>query len=218
MKMIVINFKNYKEGKGVVKLAKEIRRYLPDAIVAVPAVSISDVVRETKLSVYAQSVDAFEGKRGTGKITALEVKKSGAVGTLLNHSENRMKMKDVKEAVKDCKRVGLKTLFFAGSLGEARKLISLKPTAIAYEDAKLVGSGKSVTKYKMRQIEKFVKLIQGRKIMALCGAGISSADDVMAAYRLGCSGVVIASAIANAKDPKRVLRQIANINWKEFYY
>ncbi len=209
--MIVINFKNYKDGKEVVRLAKLIEKYIPKSIVCVPAVSMSDVSRKTKLSVYSQHVDSYDGKRGTGKITALEVKKAGASGTLLNHSEHKISIKEIKEAVKECRRVGLKTLVFASNLAEAKKIIKFKSDAVAYEDAKLVGSGKSITEYKPVEIVKFVKLLKGKKIIPLCGAGISSARDVLEAYRLGCSGVVIASAIADTKKPEKILKKISKI-------
>jgi len=39
----------------------------------------------------------------------------------------------------------------------------------------------------------------------LCGAGISTGDDVAKAIELGTEGVLLASAYVKAKDPKKIL-------------
>jgi triosephosphate isomerase len=39
----------------------------------------------------------------------------------------------------------------------------------------------------------------------LCGAGISTAEDVSIALKLGTQGVLVASGIVKAKDPYSVL-------------
>ena len=46
------------------------------------------------------------------------------------------------------------------------------------------------------------------KILPLCGAGISTAEDVKEAYNLGCKGVLISSAIAKSKNPIQLLKQL----------
>ena len=48
-------------------------------------------------------------------------------------------------------------------------------------------------------------------IIPLCGAGVHSAKDVVAARKLGCKGVLIASAIAAVplKQAEKTLREIA---------
>ena len=86
--MIVINFKNYKTGKDALKLAKLVEKYLPKAIVAVPATDIENVAEKTNLRVYAQHVDCLEDKKGTGFITPKSIKRDGAAGAILNHSEH----------------------------------------------------------------------------------------------------------------------------------
>jgi len=59
-----------------------------------------------------------------------------------------------------------------------------------------VGSGKPITKYKSQNVKKFSEMLKGTKIIPLCGAGISSKEDIIAAKKLGCKGVAIGSAIA----------------------
>jgi len=42
-------------------------------------------------------------------------------------------------------------------------------------------------------------------VRVLCGAGISTGDDVAAALLLGTEGVLLASGVIKAKDPKAAL-------------
>jgi len=46
-------------------------------------------------------------------------------------------------------------------------------------------------------------------VVVLCGAGISSGDDVEAALKLGTKGVLLASGVVKAKEPKKVLLEMA---------
>ncbi|PIU28210.1 MAG: triose-phosphate isomerase, partial [Candidatus Hydromicrobium americanum] len=43
------------------------------------------------------------------------------------------------------------------------------------------------------------------EIGVLCGAGISNGSDVKAALELGCVGVLAATAVTEADDPKQIL-------------
>ena len=42
-------------------------------------------------------------------------------------------------------------------------------------------------------------------VKVLCGAGISTGDDVAAAIWLGAEGVLLASGVIKAKDPRAAL-------------
>jgi triosephosphate isomerase len=56
-----------------------------------------------------------------------------------------------------------------------------------------------------------VKLIRNinQDVQILTGAGISYADDVDAALKLGTIGVLVASAVTKSRDPKSVLSSFA---------
>jgi triosephosphate isomerase len=45
-------------------------------------------------------------------------------------------------------------------------------------------------------------------IPVLCGAGISTGEDVESARDLGASGVLLASGVAKAAEPESVLRDL----------
>ena len=61
-----------------------------------------------------------------------------------------------------------------------------------------------------------MKLVQkiDPKMTILCGAGISTAEDVSIALKLGTSGVLVTSGIVKAKDPYSVLRAFADATKK----
>jgi len=47
-------------------------------------------------------------------------------------------------------------------------------------------------------------------VKVLCGAGISTADDMHAALKLGSEGVLLASGIILADDPKAALTNLVS--------
>ena len=144
--MIVINFKNYKARKDVLVLAKKIERFLPKAIVAVPSVDIHCISRHTKLKTFAQHVDFHEKGKTTGFLIPEAAKAHGASGTLLNHSEHKLKFDALKKTMLRCKKANLKVITCASNLKESKEIKKLNPFAIAFEDPKLISTGKSITK------------------------------------------------------------------------
>ena len=214
--ILVTNFKTYPEstGENAFKLAKiheEVKRKTGKEIII--AVQPTDILRLSSLDVpvFAQHVDPVEQGRNTGFITPESVKDAGAVGVMLNHSEHPMKAWNVEEAIKLCKKIGLKTLVFVSNISEARDLKSYEPDYIAYEVPELIGTGRPISKEKPEELREFVKEVSDTNIIPLCGAGISKADDVKAAKELGTKGVVVASAIVKAKDPKKIIEDLVNV-------
>ena len=203
--IIVINFKTYKQGKSAIKLAKQIEKIDKNIIIGVQASDIYEIVKTTRLKVYSQHVDYFESGRATGFILPEAVKKDKAVGSFLNHSEHKLKFDVLKKTMKRCKKVGLKTLVFASSLKEAKKIVRLKPDYLIYEPPELVGGKKSVSKSKLEIIKKISKKL---KMKFLVGAGIHNKEDVAIALRLGASGFAISSAICEARNPGKKLREL----------
>jgi triosephosphate isomerase len=125
---------------------------------------------------------------------------------LLNHSEHRLKEEIIEKIILKANKLNFKIILCIKNLYEVEKYKRLKPHAIAFEDPHLISTGKSITKYNSESIKKFVKILKGTKIIPLCGAGINSKEDITEAKRLGCKGVLIASAIAEAKNPEKILR------------
>ncbi len=210
--MILINFKNYKVGqKEVMDLVKKIEIYYRKAIIAVPFIELTNVIKNTSLQVYAQHVDYQESGRGTGYVTPESLIASGATGSLLNHSEHRIPLKIIKKIIKRCNEIGLKLIICSSSLREIRQLKKLNPYAIAFEDRKLIATGKSITSYNAHNVKKFAEILKNTEIFALCGAGISSGKDVSQTFVLGCKGVLVSSAVANSQNPETFLKEVASL-------
>src|SRR3989344_3586313 len=155
--MIVVNFKTYKRGKGVINLAKKISKVDKHAILCVQAGDIFPVSKAVKNPVYAQHIDFKNPGRNTGFILPEAVRSAGAKGSLLNHSEHSVNFKIIKETVSHCKKIGF-NIIISPSLAHVKKLMKLRPYAIAYEDPYLVGTGRSITNYQTKNVEEFAKM------------------------------------------------------------
>lgn len=211
--MIFVNFKTYKEGSGelAIDLVKVIEGVSEDAqikiIPVVQATDIKEIVGGSKLEIWAQSVSFEDYGAHTGAILPEAVFEDGALGTFLNHSEIKLPNFDKLEAtVKRAKEVNLKTLIFASDVAELVKILSLKPTYVAYEPPELIGSKTtSVSQAKPGVIAKAVTLSKEAGIPLIVGAGVSSAKDVKTSIELGAVGVAVASDVVVADDPKKEL-------------
>lgn len=203
--IVVINFKTYKQGKNVLKLAKAIERIDKGIIIGVQASDIMEIAKKTKLKVYAQHVDYMKVGRETGFILPESIKTDKAKGSFLNHSEHKLSFKILKKTIKRCREVRLKTLVFASSLNEAKNISRLKPDYLVIEPPELVAGKVSVSKAKPRLIKNISKKL---KMKFLVGAGIRSKEDVAVALKLGASGIAVSSAITKAKNPVKKLREL----------
>ena len=215
--IIVVNFKAYREatGKNAVKLAKAIeeaaKRNERKVIVAVQAADIFPISKAVKIPVFAQHVDGNSYGSFTGSVTAESIKANSAKGTILNHAEKRIVIKEIAAAIKNCKKLGLKTLVCTDKLGGVKKLANLHLDYIAFEDPKLIGTGRSISKYRSKDVAKFAALLENKKIVPLCGAGVSNGEDVRAALKLGTKGVLVAKAIVKSKKPGSVLKEMLDV-------
>ncbi len=207
--LMVVNLKHYVYGSRTLELVRKIDIYFNNAIVAVNAVDLADIAKNTTIPVYGQHVDHFPLGRATGYLLPEVLKEAGASGSLLNHSEHKLSFTRIKKTLERCQELNFKLVVCVSSLREAEKVSLLKPYAIAFEDPALIETGKSITQYKTHEIKKFVEIMKNSLTLSLCGAGISSARDVQEALALGCQGVLVASAIANSPKPEQFLKEIA---------
>ncbi|KKS20566.1 MAG: Triosephosphate isomerase [candidate division WWE3 bacterium GW2011_GWA1_41_8] len=125
----------------------------------------------------------------------------------MNHSENKIaSFEELTKTHMRAKEVGLKTLIFASSLTEFKKILTLKPDFIAYEPEELVGSSeKSVASERPEIITDAFNLSKEQGIPLIVGAGIHSREDIKTSLNLGASGFAVASDILKAHDPKAEL-------------
>ncbi|KCZ72730.1 triosephosphate isomerase [Candidatus Methanoperedens nitroreducens] len=211
--LIVLNFKTYTEGMGenAVKMAKYCEEVSADSgvkIIAVPqAPDIYRVACSVKIPVFAQHIDGVVAGSHTGHITADCVRSAGATGTLINHSERRLLLADIDSAIQSARRSELITIVCTNNVAVTLAVATFAPEFVAIEPPELIGSGIPVSKADpdiVRGSVSAVKRIQP-DVEVLCGAGISRGDDVAAALELGAAGVLLASGIIRAKDPKAAL-------------
>ena len=205
--IIVVNFKTYKQGKNAIKLAKAIEKVGKNIIIGVQANDIYEITKLTKLKVFAQHVDYFPKGRNTGYVIPEAVKKDRAVGTFLNHSEHKLSYGILKKTIKRCRKVKLKTMVFASSIKEALKIEKLRPDFLIYEPPELVAGKISVSESKPEVIKKIKRKL---KMKFLVGAGIHTKEDVKIAVKLGAVGIAVSSAITNAKNPEKKLKELIN--------
>ncbi len=207
--MIIINFKNYVSGAQALDLVRKIEIYYSKAIVSVPFLDLVQLIKNTTLSVWVQHVDYQEVGRSTGSVIAEHLIGAGAAGSLLNHSEHQLPLADIKKTIKRANEVGLKLVVCASTLAAVRQLLPLKPYAIAFEDKKLISTGKSITEYDTALLTKFAALLKESESIPLCGAGITTGADVAKALTMGCRGVLVSSAVANTQNPEKFLKEVA---------
>jgi len=215
--MIIVNFKTYLEstGKRAVQLAQQAEKAAKETganIIVVPQfVDLAKIVEAVEIPVFAQHIDPIKPGNSTGHILAESIKEVGAVGTLINHSERQLKLSEIDSIIALAKEKGLISCVCANNPSVSAAIAAMRPDITSVEPPELIGSGISVSKAKPEIITDTVKLVQkiDYKMTILCGAGITTAEDVSIALKLGTQGVLVASGIVKAKDPYSVLRAFA---------
>lgn len=215
--VIVINYKVYNTSFGnsalsIAKAAEEVSINTGvNIIVAPPATEIRTLASNVSIPVYAQHVDPVDLGAYTGHIPPEAVKEAGAKGFIINHSERRIRVDEIARLVIKARNLGLNTLVCADTPEVAAALAVLNPDMIAIEPPELIGTGIAVSKAKPEIILSTVSRIRSvnNDVIILTGAGISTPEDVVKALELGTSGVLVSSAIMKAKDPKKVISEMA---------
>jgi triosephosphate isomerase len=212
--LLLINFKAYAEGTGknAVKLARLIEQIAKQkraqVAIAVETADIYHVSKAVKLPIFAQHIDPVEEGAHTGAVLASDVADNGALGTLLNHSEKRMKFADIRKSIQIARQTGLMTIVCVDNIVYVRRVRRFRPDCIAIEPPELIGTGVSISTARPELITRAVKAAGG--IPLLAGAGISNGEDVRKALELGASGVLAASAVVKARDQKAVILEMIN--------
>jgi triosephosphate isomerase len=216
--MIIVNFKTYLEstGKRALELAKQAEKANKETgvqiIVAPQFVDLAKIAETVEIPVFAQHLDPIKPSSSTGHILAEAIKEAGAVGTLINHSERQLRLIDIQAAVALAREKGLTSCVCANNPSTSAAVAALKPDITSIEPPELIGTGIPVSKAKPEIVTDTVKLVHqvNSGMTILCGAGISQAEDVAIALRLGTRGVLVASGIVKAKDPYSILHEFAD--------
>lgn len=213
--IILVNFKCYVTGKEALKLAricKSVSNKFKVNIAVAPQFVDIRIIKKIKIDVFSQHVDPIDFGQFTGHVSALAIKKAGAIGTLINHSEKKLILEDVRKCIELTKKYKLVSVCFASSPEEAESIAKFNPDFIVAEPPELIASGISVSKAKPEIVTQTIDLVKAvnPRINVLCGAGITTSYDVKKAIELGTVGVVVSSGVVKAKYPKKVLTEFAS--------
>jgi len=205
---IIVNFKAYPRALGAdaLRLAKicalVAKKTRTSIAVSVQPTDVYRVASGVKIPVFSQHVDAVGIGAKTGWLAVESVRANGGTGSLVNHSEHQVK--DVKSRVVALKTLKLTSVVCASGLSAVKKLVRLRPDFIAYEPPALIGGNISVSTALPSVIKNCAKAV-GNKSVLLVGAGVKNKDDVAIALKLGAKGVLVASGVVKAKNPKNAL-------------
>lgn len=210
--LIIINCKTYPQGSGehLLRLVEIAERHAAVTHVTIgiapQALDLGGVAAVTKLPVFAQHVDPYASGRGTGMITASALKKAGASGAILNHSEHRMKTDDVVQAVKMLHKEKLTAIVCVESIARLREMSGrVRPDYFCLEPPELIAGDVSVS---VAQPDIVLQAVHTTTTPLLIGAGVRTYEDLRIAQEMGCVGVILSSAIILAPHKDRAFERL----------
>ncbi len=205
---VLLNLKAYPcDPVEIAAMAADVAAETGVRIAVAPQTADIVPVAETGVETWAQHVSAVEHGSHTGSTLAESLARAGATGTLLNHSERRLRLAEIDAGIRAAERAGLETVVCANNPRQIAAAASLKPDAVAVEPPELIGTGTPVSKADPDIVTDSVEAAGG-DVPVLCGAGISTGEDLTAASDLGAEGVLLASGVAKADDPRAALEAL----------
>ncbi len=212
--MILLNLKLYPQtfahqALDFAAMAKSVSQQT--GVKIYPVVSALDAVeihQKLGIEVYLQHVDPFLEGPHSGFISPLHAQSLGIKGSLLNHSEHRLKPGTIKSLLKHWPQ-NFDSVLCLQTLGQLNSWAkNLNPTFFAYEPKEYIGNSQiSVSTGKPQQVQKFAEILGDKKL--LIGAGIHQSADVSTGLKLGAVGILVASAVVKASDPQKELMALA---------
>jgi triosephosphate isomerase len=215
--LLLVGFKTYLEatGKNALKLAKiaeKVAKRTGICIIPIPQFTdVPKIAQQVDVPVFAQHIDPIPPGSFTGHILPEAVKEAGAVGTLLNHSEKKLRPDEIELAIKRAREVGLLSCVCVNTPGIGAAVAKYNPNMVLIEHPGLIGTGRAVSKAEPKLLTKTLESVKrvNPQIYPICGAGITTQDDVVAALELGMVGVGAASAFVKASNPFKVMMGMA---------
>ena len=216
--IVILNYKTYLEssGENALELAYALKSASEESgITMVAAPQAADIYRiqnQISLPVFAQHIDPITPGGHTGSNLIETLIEAGISGSLINHSENRMKLADIDEVIQLCKKNDIESCVCTNNIATSKAIATFNPDTVAVEPPELIGSGIPVSQAQPEVVEDSVNGVKSinKKIKVLCGAGISTGDDMAAAMDLGADGVLLASGIVKAENPKEALLDLVS--------
>lgn len=210
---VLVNLKAYPcDPVEVATAAHEVSESSDADVAIAPQAAALQTVAETGVETWAQHVSPNEHGSHTGSTLAEAADEAGATGTLLNHSENRLKLADIDGSLDAADRVDFDTCVCANNAEQVAAAAALGPDAVAVEPPELIGTGTPVSQADPDIVRDAVDAAAAvdESVDVYCGAGISTGEDVVAAEELGADGVLLASGVAKADDPQAALEDLVD--------
>jgi triosephosphate isomerase len=205
---VLVNLKAYDvDPVAVAEAAADVADDHGARIAVAPQTAHLDRVAATGAETWAQEVAPVARGSHTGAPLAEAAADAGATGTLLNHSERRLGLAELADALDAADRAGLSTVACANDPRQSAAVAALGPDAVAVEPPDLIGGDVSVASADPAVVEEAVAAVRGvdPAVATYAGAGVSDHADVAAAADLGAEGVLLASAVAKADDPRAAM-------------
>jgi triosephosphate isomerase len=214
--LFLLNLKNYANclGDDAESLARALAAEGAAAGVSVAIApstpDLARVSRVARVAVLAQHVDPDEPGAHTGAIVAEAVRAAGARGSLVNHSERPVAESVARRIMGRLRATDLTGVVCARDARTARRLASLAPPYLAVEPPELIGGNRSVATAAPEVIAATVDAVRSvsPSTVVLCGAGIHRREDVARAIELGSQGILVASAVTTASDPRAKMHEL----------
>jgi len=224
--VIVLNVKTYAEATGnkALDLAMQMDKIAKETgvsmAIAVQATDITLCAKKVNIPVFAEHIDPIKPGSHTGWTLPEAVKNAGAKGTLINHSEHRLKIADIDVCITRAKELELDHIVCSNNVATSKAIAVFSPNFIAVEPPELIGGDISVTTADPGVVNGTVDAVKDvdKNVKVLCGAGVKNGKDVAKAIELGSDGVLLASGIVKAKNKENVIRDLASGLSKFFRY
>lgn len=213
--VLIVNFKTYEQASGDAArdLAYDCEKVAEqeDAAVAV-AVQNADIDRisdRMEIPVLAQHADPEDHGSNTGSDIIETLAYNGADGVIINHSEDQVPLDTIQRVIKKCDDHDLASVVCVDDPNLAETVAGEDPDFIAYEPPELIGGDTSVSSAKPEVLEEVVDRV-GRKSTVLTGAGVKTTADVEKSLELGSEGVLVASGVVKADDPRQAAKGLVD--------
>ncbi|MEK9132149.1 MAG: triose-phosphate isomerase [Patescibacteria group bacterium] len=213
--VLITNFKTYESATGLqalrlAKIHEEVaKEYGVNFAIAPQVVDIWMIASQIDIPVFAHHFDAVTHGQYTGHILPEALKMAGADGSLLNHAEKRIPFTQIADSLNRAREVGFFTVVCAKDVEEGKRIAALAPSAVAIEPPELIGGDISVSTASPQIIKNAVKEIPNVPI--IIGAGIKTPQDIEVALGYGAKGILLASGVTRAKNPREVLVGFAEV-------
>jgi len=216
--VIVLNVKTYAEATGekaldiAILMDKISKETGVSMTISVQATDISLCAEKVSIPVWAEHIDPIKPGSHTGWTLPEAIKNAGAIGTLINHSEHRLKIADIDVCLSRAKELNLDHIVCSNNVATSKAIAALSPNFVAVEPPELIGGDISVTTADPDIVKNSVMAVKevDKNVKILCGAGVKNGNDVAKAIELGSDGVLLASGIVKAKDKENVIRNLAS--------